>query len=292
MSQRGSRFQGKPQKEENSALKQFNKAMGIFIAGLVAMITPAVVTAQDTERTQPTTTITPLHVFINVDGQRREVITIKPTVQTVLHQENIMLGDYDRLTPAGNTATKDGMEITITRITCEVVKYQVNIAPPSRVRYIPRTASSCQTVRQGVPGIKELTVVVWKRDGQESQRWTSSERVVKNPTPTLVSRGKLASRAAGTVILMESTAYDPGPLSCGKWASGYTATGMKAGRGVIAVDPRVIPLGTRVYVDGYGYAVAADTGGAIKGNIIDVCFPDRHEAIHWGRRMVRVRILE
>ncbi len=291
MSQRGSRFQGKPQNKKDSALKQMNKAMGLILAAFVAMVTPAVVTAQDTERTQPVSAITPLHVFINIDGQRREVITIKPTVQTVLHQENIMLGNYDRLAPAGNTTAKDGMEITVTRITCQIVKDQVNIQPPTRTRYIARTASSVQNVKPGKPGIKERTIVVWKQDGKETQRWISSERVIKNPTPTLISRGKLASRSAGEVLLMESTAYDPGPLSCGKYADGYTATGMKAQRGVIAVDPRVIPLGTRVYVDGYGYAIAADTGGAIKGNIIDVCFPTRSECFRWGRRMVRVRIL-
>ncbi|MEI6521216.1 MAG: 3D domain-containing protein [bacterium] len=292
MSQRGSRFQGKPQNENESAKKQINRTMGFIIAGLVAMITPAVVTAQDTERTQPATLITPMHVFINSDGQRREVVTIKPTVQTVLHQENIMLGDNDRLTPAGDTAVKDGMDISITRITCLVVKDQVNIEPPTRTRYIPRTASSCQTVRQGIPGIKERTIVVWKSDGKETTRWISSERVIKNPTPTLISRGKLASRSAGEILLCEATAYDPGPGSCGKYADGYTATGMRAGRGVIAVDPRFIPLGTRVYVDGYGYAIAADTGGAIKGRIIDVCFPTRGECIRWGRKMVKVRILE
>jgi 3D (Asp-Asp-Asp) domain-containing protein len=291
MSQRGSRFQGKPQNKKVSALTQINRALGILFAGFVAMITPAVVTAQDTERTQPVTTITPLHVFIKVDGQRKEVITIKPTVQTVLHQEDIMLGDYDRITPALTTEVKDGMEIIITRVTCEIIRDKVKITPPTKVRYIPRTASSCQSVKPGKPGVKERTIVIWKKDGKESERWVSSEKVIKKPTPTIISKGKLASRASGTVMIMESTAYDPGPLSCGKYADGYTATGMKAGRGVIAVDPRVIPLGTRVYVDGYGYAIAADTGGAIKGRIIDVCFPTRREALQWGRRMVKVRIL-
>ena len=61
---------------------------------------------------------------------------------------------------------------------------------------------------------------------------------------------------------------------------------------VIAVDPTVIPLGTRVWVEGYGEAVAADIGGAIKGNIIDVFIPSHEEALEWGRKTVKVRILE
>ena len=61
---------------------------------------------------------------------------------------------------------------------------------------------------------------------------------------------------------------------------------------VIAVDPTIIPLGTRVWVEGYGEAIAADIGGAIKGNIIDVFIPSHEEALQWGRKSVKVRILE
>ena len=60
---------------------------------------------------------------------------------------------------------------------------------------------------------------------------------------------------------------------------------------VIAVDPSVIKLGTKVYVEGYGYAIAGDTGGAIKGNKIDVFFPTKEEAYKWGRKKVTIKIL-
>ena len=84
----------------------------------------------------------------------------------------------------------------------------------------------------------------------------------------------------GTSITVLATAY------C---LAGSTATGMPVGRGVIAVDPRVIPLGSRVHVSGYGDAIAADTGGAIKGNRIDVWLPCG-EAYAWGSRTVTVTI--
>jgi 3D (Asp-Asp-Asp) domain-containing protein len=61
---------------------------------------------------------------------------------------------------------------------------------------------------------------------------------------------------------------------------------------VVAVDPKFIPLGTRLYVDGYGHAVAGDTGGAIKGAKIDLGFDSNAEAIRFGRRKVTVRILD
>ena len=81
-------------------------------------------------------------------------------------------------------------------------------------------------------------------------------------------------------------------------ATGYThtgnptATGAMPRRGTVAVDPRVIPLGTQLYIPGYGRAVAQDTGGAVKGNIIDLFFETRQEAVQWGRRNVTVYILE
>jgi 3D (Asp-Asp-Asp) domain-containing protein/peptidoglycan hydrolase CwlO-like protein len=78
-------------------------------------------------------------------------------------------------------------------------------------------------------------------------------------------------------------------------ATGYaihdtTATGIQTSWGVIAVDPNVIPLGTRMFVPGYGEGVAADTGSAVKGNLIDLWFPTREQAIQWGRRTVTITL--
>jgi 3D (Asp-Asp-Asp) domain-containing protein len=64
------------------------------------------------------------------------------------------------------------------------------------------------------------------------------------------------------------------------------------GAKIIAVDPNVIPLGSKVYVDGYGYAVAADKGGAIKGNRIDVFFSSKNDAYRWGVKRVKIRVLD
>jgi 3D (Asp-Asp-Asp) domain-containing protein len=71
---------------------------------------------------------------------------------------------------------------------------------------------------------------------------------------------------------------------------GRTATGMPVGRGVVAVDPSVIPLGSRLYIPGYGNGVAADVGGGIRGNIIDLWFPTYAECAGWGRRTVTITI--
>lgn len=106
-------------------------------------------------------------------------------------------------------------------------------------------------------------------------------------------RGILSSRAGGIgrfrMLMMIATAYCP--HSCCGSSHGRTATGRRAEYGVVAVDPRVIPLGTFLYVDRYGFAIAADTGRKIKGNRIDLCFPTHREAMRYGRRKVKVLIL-
>lgn len=95
-------------------------------------------------------------------------------------------------------------------------------------------------------------------------------------------------------LVMKATAYDPGIRGCdgcGPYPTGLTATGIKAGRGIAAVDPRIIPLGTRLYIPGYGYALAADIGGAIKGDRIDLCYNTYYHAIDFGVKTVKVYIL-
>lgn len=101
------------------------------------------------------------------------------------------------------------------------------------------------------------------------------------------SRGLAAPERYKRVIAMHSTAYSP--ASAG---GNITYSGTRVRRGVVAVDPNVIPLGTRMYIDGYGYAIAEDIGGAIKGNTVDVAFLSLNECYQWGVRDVNVYILD
>ena len=109
---------------------------------------------------------------------------------------------------------------------------------------------------------------------------------------SIVDQTKLVTAAssskAGKRLRVVATGYsadEPG-------AASNTRTGHRVQRGVIAVDPKVIPLGTRVYIPGYGWAIASDTGGLIKGNRIDLCFDTAQECERWGRRSVVVILLQ
>jgi peptidoglycan DL-endopeptidase CwlO len=109
----------------------------------------------------------------------------------------------------------------------------------------------------------------------------------ETPPPTSNSLGDVSNSNNLATYSMTATAYT---------GNGFTATGLKPvrdpnGLSTIAVDPSVIPLGSKVHVEGYGYAIASDTGGAIKGNKIDLYMNSEAECLSFGRRTVTVTII-
>ncbi len=132
-------------------------------------------------------------------------------------------------------------------------------------------------------------------DGEEYEREIVSTDKT-DPKDKKILRGtkivwKTLTNADGDItywkkIRVYATHYDSRCPGCNEW----TATGMRAGKGVIAVDPKVIPLGSKVYIPGYGVAVAGDTGGSIKGNIIDLGFDDARTS-GWSAKFVDIYLL-
>lgn len=167
-------------------------------------------------------------------------------------------------------------------------------------------AGETNVVREGEAGEKSVTYKVKYENGREASREVISETVVKAPVDKIVEYGNTnaeentesekKSFSYKYVIECKATAYDLSAEENGGYA-GQTATGVPLDKGVIAVDPRVIPLGSRVYIEAldgswsYGYAVAADTGGAIKGKRVDLCYRTRSECIQFGVRNCRVYVL-
>ncbi|MFB4162976.1 LysM peptidoglycan-binding domain-containing protein [Alteribacillus sp. JSM 102045] len=165
-------------------------------------------------------------------------------------------------------------------------------------------ASSAYTVKSG----DTLYKIATKHDisVSELKSWNnlSSNTIHPNQELTVTGSASVSSSSsekntnqqseqkADREMTFSSTAYTANCSGC----SGVTATGINLksnpDKKVIAVDPDVIPLGTEVYVEGYGTAVAGDTGGAVKGDKIDVFFSDRSEALQWGRKKINIKILQ
>ncbi len=164
-------------------------------------------------------------------------------------------------------------------------------------------------ISEGVDGKKQLTLRVKYEGGVEKDYDVIDEAVIKAPINKVVEVGTkknepepfvpvmsfTGSESVVRQLTMNSSAYSIDYACTGKSPGmpgyGITASGIRAGYGIVAVDPSVIPLGTKLYVEGYGYALAADTGGAIKGNKIDLCFNSYNEAVNYGRKNVQVYVL-
>jgi 3D (Asp-Asp-Asp) domain-containing protein len=262
---------------------------------------------------------------------RVEVPVSGATVARVLSELNIEVGPLDRVFPAGSSAAYNGMAIRVKRVAAPLRKrmtatpFETRYLPTSTLR-----PGKSGVVVEGQSGTIEITERVWSIDGKVSRREYVSHRVARAPQMRIVGLGarssyvpgrvpyhkryarafsgpqtRLASRAgsprdrflrpggtplrAWKVIELVATGYSPDPRENGGYT--VTATGLPIGYGAAATDPRVIPLGTKMYVEGYGYAFACDVGGAIKGRRIDLAYNSYREANTKGRKKVRVWLL-
>jgi resuscitation-promoting factor RpfB len=237
-------------------------------------------------------------VVIEVNGKSRELFTVAETVgQTVESLGIDPLADI-KLDPAPETHVSAGMTIRVELLNRWIEKVQTEI-PYETKREDDNGLAKGRTrvATKGRPGIKETVIEHVMAGGREVERIVQSEQTIAEPTVEIVKVGTSVPRSPTTgagpgievsrgdrSLVMSATAYAGGTGGAG-WR---TATGTGVYKGIVAVDPRVIPLGTKLYIDGYGPAIAADTGGAIKGNRIDLAFGSREEAIQFGRRTVTV----
>ncbi|WP_078408764.1 3D domain-containing protein [Priestia abyssalis] len=134
----------------------------------------------------------------------------------------------------------------------------------------------------------------------------SSDRIVpkqilhvsaqKTAAKTAAAQAKPAAKVQGVTFTKELTVTATAYTADCKGCTGITATGLNLKKNpnakAISVDPKVIPLGTKVYVEGYGYAVAADKGSAVKGNKIDVFFSSKQKALQWGVKKIKIKIVK
>lgn len=181
----------------------------------------------------------------------------------------------------------------------EVVKEQKPIAfTTTKIESDELYVGETEVVTEGVDGLKEIEVTKHYFNGEVVERTEKELDVIqepvtevilvgtkKRPTFELGKKTDIENLDYSKKITMNSTAY-----SCdGRTAK--TASGRTAQVGVVAVDTSVIPFGTKLYIEGYGYAVAGDTGGAIKGNKLDLYMNTTQECLNFGRRNVDVYIL-
>ena len=239
-----------------------------------------------------------------VDGlKERQVWSTSTTVANFLKQQGITLGEYDRVGKSMEEVIAPDDRIAVVRVekVTDVVEESIDFAIEKK-NDSSLLKGKEKVVTTGEKGTVARTYEVVKENGQVVSKTLQSEKVVQKPQKQVVavgtkvvtasvSRNNSSAPASGKEFYVTATAYTANCSGC----SGVTATGLnlKANPSskVIAVDPSVIPLGSKVWVEGYGYAIAADTGGAIKGKKIDVFVSSKSQASSWGRKKVRIKVL-
>jgi len=240
----------------------------------------------------PSLTIDYKDITIQVDGEEIQFVTAKRTVGDVLEYKDIALQSYDYISESLDTTLTPDMIIAIVRVVKETEVVKEVVLRETMYREdssLDRGVTS--VVIEGNDGEQELIYQVTLVDGKEAERILLEKNILLQAVDREIAVGISDRITIGSIsrgyrksMTMTATAYTH--------TGNPTFTGVMPQRGTIAVDPNVIPLGQEVYVVGYGYAIAQDTGGAIRGNKIDVFKDTRDEAINWGRRTVKVYILD
>ncbi|MDD4334742.1 MAG: ubiquitin-like domain-containing protein, partial [Desulfotomaculaceae bacterium] len=221
-------------------------------------------------------------VSISVDGQILPVRTQCRVVGDLLDEAAIVPGPEDQVSPARDAAVTAGMNVVVARVVTKTEAKETVINFETKQKYtVNLPQGTTRIAEEGRNGTAQQTWLVKYKDGIEIARQLLSSKTITPPVNQLVmvGSGLVVSRGGENIryaeaINMVASAYTH---------TGYnTSCGVAPYYGVVAVDPAFIPLWTKLYVDGYGYATELDVGGSIKGNRIDLFFESYVEAMSWG----------
>lgn len=225
-------------------------------------------------------------ITITVDGKSITHKTTAGTVGKLLDSWGVKLENEDSIRPGKDAGIEDGMEIDIKLFETETKTVKEAIDYKTETRYTSDILEGEKRVAQkGVKGEDEVTYEVSYLGDEEQSRKEIGRKTVKKPVTEIIEKGTAVSYN-GEKYSKKLTVVATGYTHTGN----RTATGTHPKRGTMAVDRRVIPMGSYGYVPGYGKVHAEDTGGAIKGNRIDLFFNTRGQARSWGRRTVDIYI--
>ena len=265
-------------------------------------------------------------ITLNIDGNIEIITTTKKTIRETFEEAGVSLGGEDRVEPELDSVIVQDMTVNVYRVAFQEITVDKEIPFGSREVSDSSLAKGKTKVKtKGENGLKRIKYAITTENGIEVKREVLSEETVKQPVAQVIAVGtkvekKVSKKAPAKTAQKAVEATAEKPVSSGlprkdfsyskkitvtataytSSAGGKTASGRPAQYGVIAVDPNVIPLGTKLYVEStddgkswqYGYCVAGDTGGAVKGNKIDLFFNSNNECLQFGRRSAIVYILD
>ena len=233
-----------------------------------------------------------IDIEVTADGKTVELTTLPLTAREAIAKAGIKVGRNDIIEPAGDTMLATGDEVVVKRVTFKKVKEEVIV--DYEVIYQEDASmgiGQMELTQEGSDGLEEETYRVRYIDGEEADRELIDTEVIEEVENKIYSYGTDIS-------------FGDAPSSYIKKVSGVRAVayhfdgnppgayGLPCTYGTVAVDPDVFPLGSLLYIEGYGYAIANDVGTAIKGNVVDVYMERYAQCLMWGAHRVNVYLVE
>ena len=242
-------------------------------------------------------------VTLIVNGEEKQISTFKSDVQDLLVAEGVKYDKNDIVTKDLDEKLNDGMEIEIINVTEEVIKesksvpFEVNVVEDKDL-----LKGQTKVEEEGKAGENQLLYKITYHNGKQVEKTFVEEVVSEKPINKIVKKGtkveevKVASSRGESSRKIPSNSNSKGKhmsvVATAYTGDSITSTGKRPKWGTIAVDPTVIPYGTKVYIPQFNKTfIAEDCGGAIKGNKIDIFMNDESSVYNWGRKTIDIYIV-
>lgn len=242
-------------------------------------------------------------VTLIVNGEGKQISTFKSDVQDLLVAEGVKYDKNDIVTKDLDEKLNDGMEIEVINVTEEVIKesksvpFEVNVVEDKDL-----LKGQTKVEEEGKAGENQLIYKITYHNGKQVEKTFVEEVVSEKPINKIVKKGtkveevKMASSRGESSRKISSNVNSKGKhmsvVATAYTGDSITSTGKKPKWGTIAVDPKVIPYGTKVYIPQFNKTfIAEDCGGAIKGNKIDIFMNDESSVYNWGRKTIDIYIV-
>ena len=229
---------------------------------------------------------------VTADGKTINIITLPVTVAELLEELEITVGEHDIVEPALDKTLFKGDEVVVRRVTFANVTEEVTIDFDTVYSAdYGMNIGDTELVQEGKAGLDKEEYKVTYIDGVESERELLSRETIEPVEHKTIAYGMLMDFSEPSGLSYSKKISNVRAVSYHFDGNPHGSYGLPCTYGTVAVDPKVIPLGSTIYIEGYGYAIANDVGTSIKGNVIDVYMEYGPQCYTWGARKVDVYII-
>lgn len=233
-----------------------------------------------------------VQVPVTADGKTQTVTILPTTVEELLKELEITVGEIDIVEPDMNHTLQKGDSVVVRRVTTGTVSEEVSVDYEKKdVASYDLSIGKVEKTQQGQAGMERRTYDVTYIDGVESTKTLISTETLQPKQDEIRSYGMRISSGIPAGLQYRKQISGVRAVAYNFPGNPKGAYGFPCKYGTCAVDPNVIPLGTKLYIEGYGYAIANDVGSAIKGNTVDLYMEDLRQCFKWGARTVNVYIV-